>query len=219
MMTFILPCRNREDVVRRRLETVTGRTIVLTLTDNATSLISVKPAGRRLDVRLHRMFLNAGQDVFEEIGRFLVHRKGRTPLIREYIRLHAHELPVKKPRHEQLRAEGRYFDLEEIFGELNRVYFQGRVTAAITWGNKRRGAVRKKVLGSYSSQTRIIRISPDLDRRTTPRYVVEHVIHHEMLHACLGARIINGRKCYHFREFREQERLYKDYEKAMAWCG
>ncbi len=219
MMTFILPCRNREDLVRRQLETVTGRVISLTLTDNATSLISVKPAGRRLDVRLHRMFLGAGQDVLEEIGRFLLYRRGRTPLIRDYIRSHAHELPVKKPRHEQLRAAGRYFDLEEIFGELNRIYFQGCVTAAVTWGNKRRGAVRKKVLGSYSSQTNIIRISPELDRKTTPRYVVEHVIHHEMLHAHLGARIINGRKCYHFREFREQERCFKDYEKAMAWCG
>jgi len=219
MMTFILPCGNGEESVRRQLEIITGRTISLTLTDNATSLISVKPAGRHLDVRLHRMFLRAGQDVLDEIGRFLIYRRGQTPLIRDYIRRHAHELPVKKPRHEQIRAAGRYFDLEEIFSELNRVYFQGRITAAVTWGSKRRGAVRKKVLGSYSSQTNIIRISPELDRKTTPRYVVEHIIHHEMLHAHLGARFINGRKCYHFREFREQERLFKDYEKAAAWCG
>jgi hypothetical protein len=219
MMTLILPFRPREETVRRRLETLTGRTITLTLTENATSLISVKAAGRHLNVRLHRIFLHAGPDVLEEVGRFLKERKGKTPLIRDYIKRHAHELPEKRPRQERLCATGRYYDLEEIFRELNRVYFNDNVTAAITWGHKRRSVARKKTLGSYSSQANIIRISPDLDRKTTPRYVVEHVVHHEMLHAYLGAKVINGRKCFHYREFRDREKAFRDYEKAVAWCS
>jgi len=219
MMTFILPFRHSEETIRRRLESMTGKTITLTLTENATSLISVKASGRRLDVRLHRIFLHAGQDVMEEVGRFLQERKGRTPLIRDYIKRHAHDLPERRPRRVRLCATGRYYDLEEIFRELNRVYFSDKVTAAITWGHKRRGVARKKTLGSYSSQTNIIRISPDLDRKTTPRYVVEHVVHHEMLHACLGARVMNGRKCFHDKEFRDREKAFRDYEKAIAWCS
>jgi hypothetical protein len=218
-MILTLPYRDKQEIIRRQLEIAAGRTISLTLTDNATSLISVKVAGRCLDVRLHRIFLRAEQDVLDEIGRFLRYRKGRTPLIRDYIRRHAHELPERKPRNQQLRVIGRHYDLQEIFGLLNKAYFHGRVSAAITWGNKRRSGTRKKTLGSYNSQTNIIRISPELDRKTTPRYVVEHVIHHEMLHAFLGAKLINGRKCFHSREFRDQEKGFKDYEKAVAWCS
>ena len=63
----------------------------------------------------------------------------------------------------------------------------------------------------------MIRINPVLDRKTVPRYFVAFIVYHEMLHASLGALLKGTRRNVHSREFRKREKLFKDYENAMAW--
>ena len=77
--------------------------------------------------------------------------------------------------------------------------------------------VRKRTLGSYSERSHTIRINPVLDKRTVPCYVVAYVVYHEMLHAAMGISRHGGRRIVHSREFRRKEKLFKEYEKAMAW--
>ncbi len=92
------------------------------------------------------------------------------------------------------------------------------INAAITWGAKSpRWAVRKRTLGSYSERSNTIRINPVLDRKTVPRYYVAFVVYHEMLHAAIGLLLQGKRRSVHSREFRKRERLFKDYERAVAW--
>jgi hypothetical protein len=50
-----------------------------------------------------------------------------------------------------------------------------------------------------------------------PPYVVEFIVYHEMLHAQLGVEEQNGRRAVHTRELRRREKLFKEYEKAIAW--
>jgi len=50
-----------------------------------------------------------------------------------------------------------------------------------------------------------------------PRYFIEFVVYHEMLHADMGTEEHEGRRSIHSREFRKRERLFEDYERAMAW--
>jgi hypothetical protein len=47
----------------------------------STSMISLKTKGGIVYVRLHRIFLHAGNDVIFEIAQFIKNRKARTPLI------------------------------------------------------------------------------------------------------------------------------------------
>lgn len=165
-------------------------------------------------VRAHRMFLDAGEGVLEEVARFARTLRGGTPLTRRFIRENSGRLTEKPPRRRSLSTAGRHHDLREIYDALNREYFGGRVRAAITWGaGRERRAVRHRTLGSYSPSTDTIRVNRVLDRRRVPGHYLAFIVYHEMLHADLGVQ--KGK--VHTREFRRRERLYRQYERAMAW--
>ena len=64
--------------IRSYLEEAIRKPIVLTITDNATSMISCRHAGDTLLLRLHRMFLTAGLDVLDELAALIKRRKRKT---------------------------------------------------------------------------------------------------------------------------------------------
>jgi hypothetical protein len=191
-----------------------GRPVRLTVTDNSTSVLSVRAKGRTLQVRAHWMFLRAGEDVLSEMAGFVRTRSGRTPLVRQFIRQNMGCLRERPAPKVTLRPGGRFHDLADVFRRLNEEYFEGAVCASVTWGTGgARRAARKRTLGSYSPSTGIIRINPALDRRGVPRYFVAFVLYHEMLHVRMG--VCKGR--VHTAEFRRRERMFRDYARAMAW--
>jgi hypothetical protein len=137
--------------------------------------------------------------------------------------------PAPRPRRPTLRAEGRCFDLQKIRDRLNDQYFENRVEVAIGWGKSpappRRQKRRRRQsihLGTFrplpaGPEQGTIRIHPVLDREEVPLYVVESVVHHEMLHADLPATVVRGRRRLHTPEFRRREALYVHYHQARAW--
>lgn len=210
--------RDNETHLKRIFEKTTGRGIALTITDNSTSMLSVKSKGETLYVRLNRIFLEAGAEVVSEVAEFIKKRRGKTPLISSFMREKRGHLKKKVPRRLNLCTSGKNYDLLNIYETINRAYFEGSVSSTITWGKKNpRYAVRKRTLGSYSSHTNAIRINPLLDNSRVPFYFVEFIVYHEMLHAYIGVKSKNGRRSVHSKEFREHERIFRDYEKAMAW--
>jgi hypothetical protein len=44
-----------------------------------------------------------------------------------------------------------------------------------------------------------------------------YIVYHEMLHADLGIEHNGGRHSYHSREFKRREKLFKHYERSLAW--
>ncbi len=164
------------------------------------------------------MFLSAGTPVIMEIAEFIGNGRRRTPLVRSFIRQNSGLLRESGPRKKVLRPDGKFHDLLEIYRKINAEYFGSRVSAAVTWGVQcHRRAVRRRTLGSYNGKTGIITINPVLDRKNTPRYFVEFILYHEMLHADIGVRMKNGRRLVHTGEFRARERLFRDYEEAIFW--
>jgi hypothetical protein len=211
-----LPLRADEAYLRDYLERATGKSIALVVTDNSTSMFSVRAKGGALSVRLHWMFLEAGQDVLREMAGFIKLGRGRTPLVMDFIRRNTGRINEKPPKRTSLKPTGRHHDLLEIFHSINREYFGGRISSFITWGARSpRRAVKKRTLGSYSGSTDTIRINPVLDRKTVPRYYVEFIVYHEMLHADMGIEEGN----VHSREFKRRERLFRHYKKALAHEG
>jgi len=218
MFQLSLHFLNNKDTLRDYFEEIAGQPVSLTITDNATSLLSLRNKGTSLSIRLHWMFLQADVHVIGEIASFIKNGKKATPLLHEYIGKHKYCLKKKAQRPSVVRTVGRYHDLQKLFTSVNNEYFSGSVTALITWGKRNpKWSVRKRMLGSFCRTTNTIRINPVLDRKTIPQYVINFVIYHEMLHSVIPAQEKNGRRLVHNAEFRKREKLFKDYSKAMAW--
>jgi hypothetical protein len=207
-----------KDTLKNYLEKETGKNVSLAITDNSDRILSVETKKKTLFVRMHWMFLHAGNDVLKEIGEFVKRKKGRTPCIRKFIRENNKYLKSKSFRAKRGCAQGSHYNLYEIFNFLNNNYFEDRISASIVWGKKSPcRSVRKCTLGSYNSHSNTIRINPVLDRKTVPGYFIKFIIYHEMLHADISEERKNGRISVHSAEFKKRERLFKDYEKASRW--
>jgi len=196
----------------------TGRPVTLTITDNSTSLFAMDFREGQLRVRLHRMFLGAGEDVLAELSRYMRRGRGRTPLFWEFVKSNASLLREKPARKIAHKTRGIHHDLKDMFERINREYFRDSLRCVVTWGARSsRRSVGHRTLGSYSPHSNTIRINTCLDRKSVPRYYVEYVLYHEMLHAALGVEKADGRRAVHTGEFKRRERLFAHYGRAAAW--
>ncbi len=113
-----------------------------------------------------------------------------------------------------MAARGQYYNLQTLFTELNRDYFQGQLEAPqLIWSQR---PTRRK-LGHYEGARDRVVLSRSLDSPQVPRYVVAYVLYHELLHKHCGLAWQRGRQRAHTREFRAAERQFRDYEAAIAW--
>jgi hypothetical protein len=207
-----------EDAFRRYLEEATKKEIYLVITDNSSSMLSMKRKGNDVSIRVHRIFLSAGSEVIDEIAGFIRNSRAKTPHIRDFIRQNSHQLKKRPPRKVNIKTDGNCYDLLEMFHSINTEYFGSRVSAYITWGIKgpRRVAARR-TLGSYCGNSNTIRINPMLDNRRVPMYFLEFIVYHEMLHADIGIRKDADRRLMHSKEFRKREKMFEHYDRAIAW--
>lgn len=196
--------------------------VSLVWTDNRSVMISVKgnaASGYRL--RVQKLFRQAPEPVWRALA---AHVRGTdtqaSDVLRQYVRRHQHLL---KPRRRQrvarvLRPQGRHFDLEAIYQTLNREYFGNQVQAQITWGRRPPRRPRRSIrFGAYNSEEQLIRINPLLDQAFVPRYVVENIVFHEMLHQINPPQRLNSRWSIHTPAFRRAERRFPHFEQAEAW--
>jgi predicted metal-dependent hydrolase len=113
----------------------------------------------------------------------------------------------------------RHHDLRAIYDDLNTRYFATAIDAAITWG-PRTGRPRRRnsiKMGSYSVEDRVIRIHRSLDRTFVPRFFVEWIVFHEMLHQVHDIKVKNGRREFHSKAFLADEARFEHYRQARAW--
>ncbi len=204
--------------LRTFLEKAINKTVSLVITDNSKIMLSAKKDGKNVLVRLHRIFLSAGTDVLDEIADYIKDKKKKTPHVRSFIKQNIHCLKKRPPRRVTIQPRGRYYNLLDIYNLINREYFEGRVSAVITWGTKSsRRAARKRTLGSYSRQNNTIRINPILDTQKVPGYFLESIVYHEMLHADMPIETGTGKRLLHSSKFKRREKLFKHYNRVLAW--
>lgn len=111
-------------------------------------------------------------------------------------------------------SSGKVYDLAELFTQLNTSYFGGQLEAPmLSWSQRQ----TRRVLGHHDHVHRTIIISSTLDSAAIPRFVVEYVLYHEMLHVKHPARVIGGRTIYHGPWFRADERLFERFDEALKW--
>jgi len=111
------------------------------------------------------------------------------------------------------QPEGRVFDLRDVFDTVNREHFGGEMPSPrLRWGT--RMTFRK--FGHYCFQKEEVMLSASLDSQRVPRFVVEFVMYHELLHRKHGHRSAGSRRMYHTREFRADEKRFPRYAEAEA---
>jgi hypothetical protein len=109
---------------------------------------------------------------------------------------------------------GKVYDLDEMFAELNERYFLGSLERPLLSWSQRKA---RRVLGHHDHIHGTIIISRALDGSEIPRFVVEYVLYHEMLHVKHPPRLVQGRTIYHSRQFRSDERRFEQFEEALKW--
>lgn len=205
--------------LERRLGLLAKQTVILSITDNRHSMIHATRRTGVLRVRLHHMFLDAPGSVVEALVRFVLYRdREASNHVGRFIDGNMFRIRTLSPKR-PLRSLGETHDLQEIFDELNALYFDGEVDAQICWGNdtpSRKGRTTIK-LGSYTAHAQLVRVHPRLDRAFVPRWFVGFVVYHEMLHHVMPATRVNGRRMLHPAEFRSRERAYRHYDRSVAW--
>lgn len=117
-------------------------------------------------------------------------------------------------------TEGEHFDLLEVFNRVNERYFRNKLKGyKIMWGRRRKTKPQSYIVfGSIQEEDRVIRIHPLLDREFVPRWYIDYVVYHEMLHAFVPDRYTHsGRRIVHHEEFLRRERSYRFYRRAVEW--
>jgi len=110
--------------------------------------------------------------------------------------------------------KGAFFNLASIFDDLNRRYFRGRLAKPVlTW------SVRKtyRILGHHDATHETIAVSRSLDDKNVPKFVVEYIVFHEMLHIHHPTVHHNGRRYNHTAAFRRDEEQFEHFHAAEKW--
>ncbi len=209
-----------QDLAHRLGCYVSAGRVRVVVTDNAQTMVSVKRGRDAWTFRLHRMFLGAPPLVVRSLASYAEsHEADSAAVLRAFVDANEDKIRRSPGRPVAIDTQGRHHDLREIFDDLNQRYFDGRIAAQITWGPRthRRGQRDSIKLGSYTIEDKLIRIHPVLDAADVPRFFVESVVHHEMLHEVHDMPIVDGRRVYHTREFREAEAQFEHYAQAVIW--
>lgn len=180
----------------------------------------------KLVVRLSDLLEGAPNAVLRAIAHILLAKMYRRPIqpqqtlrYRRYISgreitAQAHLLRQMRGRKRIESAKGRAYDLEAIFDELNARFFHGLLARPqMTWS---RGPARVR-LGHYDPAHNAIVVSSAFDQPHVPRYAVEYIVYHEMLHLRHPVKLRGSRRCVHSAEFRADEMLFPRLDAAKRF--
>lgn len=216
----------RRDAIETRIGAHLGGRLSVLVTDNRYTMISVKrekqSTGPAYQVRLHRMFLDAPAPITRALARYIADNDPRASReLGRFIETNQGAIarPETRTKNIILRTAGRVHDLADVYATLNARYFGGRIDARITWGPMPSGRRRRRSIkmGSYAVEDRLIRIHPSLDREVIPRFFVEWIVYHEMLHQVHGIPVVGGRRQFHPPAFLADEAQFERFDEARRW--
>jgi predicted metal-dependent hydrolase len=130
------------------------------------------------------------------------------------IRSKAHLVRQVRGRKRMASPKGRVYDLEAVFEDLNLRLFGGMMARPrMSWSQAR----ARNVLGHYDPAHNAIVVSRLFDHPAVPRYAVEYIVYHEMLHLRHPVKLKGSRRCVHSAEFRAEEKLFPQLEAAQRF--
>jgi hypothetical protein len=124
------------------------------------------------------------------------------------------DLYISRARSLSLDPRGEVRNLDTIFQYVNSFYFGNRLPyPSLAWSTE---SPRTR-LGFYFAPLNLLAVNRVLDSERVPRYVLEFVVYHELLHHVNAGGSLTARRVHHTRSFREQEMAFSHYEDAERW--
>lgn len=208
-------------LIQKQLEKSSGLKLKLTLNDNRSTMLSVKWEPDCTKVSLHRIFLQAPKNVMDSLACYLRREEKQiSTSVKAFIERSLKTLDYSyQLDRSKLYSQGHVYNLQKLYDQINKEYFDGRLKLNITWfGKGIRRSHSKITFGLYHDQLRLVKINRLLDSPAFPEYIVRFVIYHEMLHhVCPPYYDGRGQHHIHTKEFKERERLFKNYNQAQNW--
>ena len=180
----------------------------------------------KLLVRLSDLLEGAPDAVLRAIAHILLAKMYRKPIspaqaarYRKYVASQeivrkAHLVRQMRGRKQLRSAKGFFYDLDAVFEDLNTRFFHGLMARPrMSWSPTR----TRRILGHYDPAHNAIIISKVFDQFLVPRYAVEYIVYHEMLHLKHPVKLRGSRRCIHSAEFNAEEKLFPHIEKANAF--
>lgn len=158
-------------------------------------------------------YLLLGKLLRKTVSRVYAHRY-KLYLSRKEMRRSAHLVRQIRGRKFLSGPQGARYHLEEIFEELNARHFDG-LLARPNLGWSRRPS--RTTLGHFDPSHNAIILSKLLDEAAVPRFVLEYVLYHEMLHLRFPIEQDGVRRRIHTAEFRRAERTFPLRKEAKQW--
>jgi hypothetical protein len=188
--SLVLTIRRREEAVWVRLSDLLRRAPICVL-EGAAALLLARVYRRRAAASLTAPYLDYA-------------RSGRTRERINHMRRHRIRPGAAGP-------QGRHFDLEKLFEDLNATYFDGALQRPhIGWSNRS----WRRQFGCYDPGPNHILLNRRMDRPGVPQFAVEYVLFHEMLHVKHPTRRSGCSLVSHSREFREEEKRFAEFDRA-----
>ena len=180
----------------------------------------------KLLVRLSDLLEGAPATVLQAIAHLLLAKMYRRPVEREaaaryrryvssrHISRKAYLVRQMRGRKRLDSAQGRSYDLEAVFEDLNARFFHGLLARPqMTWSRDH----ARNSLGHYDPAHNAIVVSRIFDHPRVPRSAVEYIVFHEMLHLKHPVRLRGSRRCVHSAEFQAEEKLFPQLEEAKQF--
>ncbi len=180
----------------------------------------------QLRVRLSDLLEGAPEPVHRAIAHILLAKIYRRPVerahasrYRKYVSSHAitakaHLVRQMRSRKRVGPSRGGFYDLEAIFDELNARYFHGLLARPqVSWSQ----ILARNSLGHYDPAHNTIVVSRVFDHPQVPRYAVEYIVYHEMLHLKHPVKLRGSRRCVHSHEFQAEEKLFPHLAEAKGF--
>jgi hypothetical protein len=180
----------------------------------------------KIRMRISDLLEGAPESVLKAIVHILLAKIYRKPIetghatrYRKHVSSHdmtqkAHLVRQMRGRKRIASAQGHVYDLDELFEDLNQRFFFGLLARPqMTWSRDE----SRNSLGHYDPAHNAIVVSRIFDNRRVPRYAVEYLVYHEMLHLKHPVKLRGSRRCVHGPEFQAEEKLFPHLQQAQAF--
>jgi predicted metal-dependent hydrolase len=180
----------------------------------------------KLLVRVSDLLEGAPEAVLRALAHILLAKMYRKPIeathairYRRYVGSHdivrkAHLVRQMRGRKRIASAKGHTYNLEAVFDDLNTRFFAGLLARPrMTWSRDH----ARNSLGHYDPAHNAIVVSRVFDHPRVPRYAVEYIVYHEMLHLKHPVKLRGSRRCVHSAEFQAEEKLFPRLDDARQF--
>ncbi|MBW6451489.1 MAG: hypothetical protein K0B02_02050 [DPANN group archaeon] len=187
---------------------------------------TIKKKENKYFIRISDILDDAPKEVIKSLAIILFSKIKRLPVNKitntiykswvnsEYISKKCMVLRINRVNNIKVNPIGTVYNLNECFESINNKYFESVLAIPkLTWSTIK--TYRK--FGHYDPARHLISISKTLDSLKIPKFVLDYVLYHEMLHIVHDSKYTGKSQIVHHKDFKADEKLFEKMNEAQKW--